>query len=112
MFMYQLCKSIYHMHRNGIFHRDVKPENILVKVSVMQGEQVILSAYVRNTMSLVRLLGEQKYHEPRLLIEIQCVAAMLSRIPMCQLHAMERTYIIPCKGIWAMEHACGDVVYT
>ena len=30
--MYQLCKSIYHMHRNGIFHRDVKPENILIKV--------------------------------------------------------------------------------
>ena len=32
MFMYQLCKAIYHMHKNGIFHRDVKPENILVKV--------------------------------------------------------------------------------
>lgn len=25
-YMYQLCKSIDHMHRNGIFHRDVKPE--------------------------------------------------------------------------------------
>lgn len=36
LYMYQLCKSIYHMHRNGIFHRDVKPENILVKVSVNQ----------------------------------------------------------------------------
>lgn len=36
LYMYQLCKSIYHMHRNGIFHRDVKPENILVKVSVSQ----------------------------------------------------------------------------
>ena len=32
MFMYQLLKSVYHMHKNGIFHRDVKPENILVKV--------------------------------------------------------------------------------
>ena len=30
--MYQLCKAIYHMHRNGIFHRDVKPENILITV--------------------------------------------------------------------------------
>ena len=36
LYMYQLCKSIYHMHRNGIFHRDVKPENILVKVSMSQ----------------------------------------------------------------------------
>jgi renal tumor antigen len=30
-YMYQLCKSIDHMHRRGIFHRDVKPENILIK---------------------------------------------------------------------------------
>ncbi|XP_025775196.1 MAPK/MAK/MRK overlapping kinase [Puma concolor] len=30
-YMYQLCKSLDHMHRNGIFHRDVKPENILIK---------------------------------------------------------------------------------
>ena len=35
LYMYQLCKSIYHMHRNGIFHRDVKPENILIKVRDM-----------------------------------------------------------------------------
>lgn len=31
-YMYQLCKSLDYMHRNGIFHRDVKPENILIKV--------------------------------------------------------------------------------
>lgn len=24
-YMYQLLKSIEHMHRNGIFHRDIKP---------------------------------------------------------------------------------------
>lgn len=27
-YMYQLCKSMEHMHRNGIFHRDIKPEVI------------------------------------------------------------------------------------
>lgn len=35
-YMYQLCKAIDHMHRNGIFHRDVKPENILVKDDVVK----------------------------------------------------------------------------
>lgn len=35
-YMFQICKSIDHMHRNGIFHRDVKPENILVKNDVVK----------------------------------------------------------------------------
>nr|XP_026692109.1 MAPK/MAK/MRK overlapping kinase [Ciona intestinalis] len=35
-FMYQLLKSLDHMHRCGIFHRDVKPENILIKDDVLK----------------------------------------------------------------------------
>ncbi|XP_048339233.1 MAPK/MAK/MRK overlapping kinase isoform X1 [Sphaerodactylus townsendi] len=35
-YMYQLCKSLDHMHRNGIFHRDVKPENILIKQDLLK----------------------------------------------------------------------------
>ncbi|XP_038823680.1 MAPK/MAK/MRK overlapping kinase-like isoform X3 [Salvelinus namaycush] len=35
-YMYQLCKSLDHMHSNGIFHRDVKPENILIKHDVLK----------------------------------------------------------------------------
>ncbi|KAK7103924.1 MAPK/MAK/MRK overlapping kinase-like isoform X3 [Littorina saxatilis] len=35
-YMYQLLKSIDHMHRNGIFHRDVKPENILIREDVLK----------------------------------------------------------------------------
>jgi len=35
-YVYQLCKSLDHMHRNGIFHRDVKPENILIKDDVLK----------------------------------------------------------------------------
>jgi len=29
-YMYQLLKAIEHMHRNGIFHRDIKHDNILL----------------------------------------------------------------------------------
>ncbi|XP_028833741.1 MAPK/MAK/MRK overlapping kinase isoform X2 [Denticeps clupeoides] len=35
-YMYQLCKSLDHMHSNGIFHRDVKPENILIRRDVLK----------------------------------------------------------------------------
>ncbi|XP_071078190.1 MAPK/MAK/MRK overlapping kinase isoform X4 [Desmodus rotundus] len=35
-YMYQLCQALDHMHRNGIFHRDVKPENILIKQDVLK----------------------------------------------------------------------------
>ncbi|XP_030786040.1 MAPK/MAK/MRK overlapping kinase isoform X2 [Rhinopithecus roxellana] len=37
-YMYQLCKSLDHIHRNGIFHRDVKPENILIKDVLKLGD--------------------------------------------------------------------------
>uniref|UniRef100_H2U7R7 MOK protein kinase n=1 Tax=Takifugu rubripes TaxID=31033 RepID=H2U7R7_TAKRU len=35
-YMYQLCKSLEHMHSCGIFHRDVKPENILIKQNCLK----------------------------------------------------------------------------
>lgn len=35
-YMWQLIKAMDHMHRNGIFHRDVKPENILITDEVLK----------------------------------------------------------------------------
>ena len=36
LYMYQLIKAMDHMHRNGIFHRDVKPENILISDELLK----------------------------------------------------------------------------
>lgn len=35
-YMYGLVKACDHMHRNGIFHRDVKPENLLIEEEVIK----------------------------------------------------------------------------
>ncbi|KAM4690534.1 MAPK/MAK/MRK overlapping kinase [Rhinophrynus dorsalis] len=35
-YMYQLSKALEHIHKNGIFHRDVKPENILIKQNTLK----------------------------------------------------------------------------
>ncbi|NXJ65858.1 MOK kinase, partial [Rostratula benghalensis] len=35
-YMYQLCKSLDYIHSNGIFHRDVKPENIFIKQNTLK----------------------------------------------------------------------------
>uniref|UniRef100_A0A1A8QDD3 MOK protein kinase n=1 Tax=Nothobranchius rachovii TaxID=451742 RepID=A0A1A8QDD3_9TELE len=35
-YMYQLLKALEHMHSCGIFHRDVKPENILIKHNILK----------------------------------------------------------------------------
>uniref|UniRef100_A0A8C7LQL4 Protein kinase domain-containing protein n=1 Tax=Oncorhynchus mykiss TaxID=8022 RepID=A0A8C7LQL4_ONCMY len=31
-YMYQLCKSLDHIHNHGLFHREIKPENNLIKL--------------------------------------------------------------------------------
>eukprot|EP00929_Paragymnodinium_shiwhaense_P048470 TRINITY_DN244_c0_g1_i1.p1 TRINITY_DN244_c0_g1~~TRINITY_DN244_c0_g1_i1.p1 ORF type:complete len:494 (+),score=134.87 TRINITY_DN244_c0_g1_i1:240-1721(+) len=35
-YLYETLKAIDHMHRNGIFHRDVKPENLLLEDDVVK----------------------------------------------------------------------------
>ncbi|XP_054723811.1 MAPK/MAK/MRK overlapping kinase-like, partial [Uloborus diversus] len=35
-YMYQLLSSLHHIHRHGIFHRDVKPENLLIRDNLLK----------------------------------------------------------------------------
>lgn len=42
IYLYQILKGLTHLHNNGLFHRDVKPENILIKLTPM-GELIKLA---------------------------------------------------------------------
>ncbi|GIX91326.1 hypothetical protein CDAR_86641 [Caerostris darwini] len=35
-YIYQLIRSLDHIHRHGIFHRDVKPENLLIRDNLLK----------------------------------------------------------------------------
>ncbi|GBN30514.1 MAPK/MAK/MRK overlapping kinase [Araneus ventricosus] len=35
-YIYQLLRSLDHIHRHGIFHRDVKPENLLIRDNLLK----------------------------------------------------------------------------
>ncbi|XP_045469741.1 MAPK/MAK/MRK overlapping kinase-like isoform X2 [Harmonia axyridis] len=41
-FLYQILKGLNHLHNHGLFHRDVKPENILIKMTT-SGELIKLA---------------------------------------------------------------------
>ncbi|KAK9885081.1 hypothetical protein WA026_009306 [Henosepilachna vigintioctopunctata] len=42
VFLYQILKGLTHLHNHGLFHRDVKPENILIKMTNL-GELIKLA---------------------------------------------------------------------
>ena len=36
LYVYQMCRSLHHIHIKGICHRDIKPQNLLVSTSTHQ----------------------------------------------------------------------------
>ncbi|XP_064402530.1 MAPK/MAK/MRK overlapping kinase-like isoform X2 [Halichondria panicea] len=68
LYMYQLCKAIYHMHRNGIFHRDVKPENILIKDSVLKLADFGSCKSVYSKLPYTEYISTRWYRPPECLL--------------------------------------------
>lgn len=36
LYVYQMCRSLHHIHQKGICHRDIKPQNLLVNTATHQ----------------------------------------------------------------------------
>uniref|UniRef100_G1MIS6 MOK protein kinase n=1 Tax=Ailuropoda melanoleuca TaxID=9646 RepID=G1MIS6_AILME len=67
-YMYQLCKSLDHMHRNGIFHRDVKPENILIKQDVLKLGDFGSCRSIRSKQPYTEYISTRWYRAPECLL--------------------------------------------
>ncbi|XP_023392895.1 MAPK/MAK/MRK overlapping kinase isoform X6 [Pteropus vampyrus] len=67
-YMYQLCRSLDHMHRNGIFHRDVKPENILIKQDVLKLGDFGSCRSVYSTQPYTEYISTRWYRAPECLL--------------------------------------------
>ena len=36
LYVYQMCRSLHHIHCKGVCHRDIKPQNLLVSTATQQ----------------------------------------------------------------------------
>jgi cyclin-dependent kinase len=95
-FMYQLLKGTAHMHKNGVMHRDLKPQNLLVdetgphpllKVADLglgRAFSVPIKAYTHEIVTLWYrapevLLGATHYAPPVDIWSVGCIFAELAR---------------------------------
>ena len=94
-FMYQLCLGCAHLHRHGVMHRDLKPQNLLVdkakniiKVADLglgRAFSVPVKSYTHEIVTLwyrapeVLLLGGSHYSTPVDIWSVGCIFAELAR---------------------------------
>ena len=93
-FMYQLCLGCAHLHRHGVMHRDLKPQNLLVEKSknilkiadlgLGRAFSVPVKSYTHEIVTLWYrapevLLGGSHYSTPVDIWSVGCIFAELAR---------------------------------
>jgi len=74
-YMYELLKALDHMHRNGIFHRDVKPENLLLLDDEIKLADLGSCRGIYSRQPYTEYISTRWYRAPELLKRLQTTSA-------------------------------------
>merc|ERR1719188_1079477 len=66
--MFQVMQAMHHVHRNGYFHRDMKPENILVRGDSVKLADFGLAREIRARPPFTDYVSTRWYRAPEALL--------------------------------------------
>lgn len=66
--MYQTCQALNHMHKNGYFHRDMKPENLLYYGETVKLADFGLAREIRARPPFTDYVSTRWYRAPEVLL--------------------------------------------
>lgn len=66
--VYQILSGLAHMHKNGFFHRDMKPQNLLIYNNVVKVCDLGLAREIRSRPPFTDYVSTRWYRAPELLL--------------------------------------------
>jgi male germ cell-associated kinase len=69
--MYQIMQSMSYIHKHGYFHRDMKPENLLVSNETVKLADFGLAREIRSTPPFTDYVSTRWYRAPEVLLRSQ-----------------------------------------
>lgn len=66
--MYQTCQALHHVHKGGYFHRDMKPENLLISGDTVKLADFGLAREIRARPPFTDYVSTRWYRAPEVLL--------------------------------------------
>jgi protein kinase len=105
-YMYQMFQGLAFMHKAGLFHRDMKPENVLVTKDLCKIADFGLAKEIRARPPFTEYVSTRWYRAPEVSAQACPSATLLSLIPLplfaCRCCCAPPTTTRPATcGLWA-----------